>query len=188
MAQQITPMGWVAIIGGAAALGIIAEKEIGVHITAVTYAAGPNTSQVTATVTIVNHTSSQSAYTLVGYQAEASDLAKSAAPPLGLTFLERPETRFAKLVQAGLITGHWFSQPNIVAVGAGPSNPTLAQQERAIAVTVARGQQAKVNAYSGTPIDAQGVVNFWFLFPGSNVLSGVPAAAWLDPSPGMPAV
>lgn len=186
MANGISPLGLVAIAGGAIVLGIIVEREIGVKITGVTYTAGPGAQQATAAVALTNHTDTQSNYTLAGYQVTEADLTSAAPPTLGLSFLSSPETRFAKVASAGLVSGHWFSQPNIVAAGVGPANPTLAQQERAIAVSLPRGQSVTVRAYTATPENTSGVVNFWFLFAGTNVLSGVPAASWLDSAPEMP--
>ena len=177
----------VGIAAGVIGAAVLADRLIGVHIVSVTYAAGPNAHQATATVTIRNDTSSQSTYTLVGYDAAASDVAAYAPLPLGLP-IETPAARYAKLYAAQRIAGHWFSNPGIVASGAGATDPTAANAARAIPVTVARGQQVQVKAYSATPFSsAGGLYGIWFLFPGSGVLAGNPAASWFDRSP-MPAI
>lgn len=192
-------------IGGGLALLAVAgyeySKNTGVKITGVAYAKGPGSSQGTAAVTVVNHDYTASAYTLVGYQTEQA-LLNAAVGKFGI--LDSAITKFNKVAAlksyggksypAGLITGHWYSQANIQASGTGAANPTLAGQERAIGFTCPRGQSTKVMAYTATPFSdlvsagTEGLVNFWFVFSGTNTLSGKPVASWLDSKPSMPAI
>lgn len=188
-------------VGLAALLGYEVDKNIGLKIAGVTYGRGPATTQATAVVTVVNHTDSGSAYTLVGYQVEQNILT-TLIGRFGI--VDSIATKFAKIASTktwagksypnGLVEGHWYSQSNIQASGAGAVNPTLAQQERAIGFTCARGQTTRVSAYTATPFSdlvstgTVGLVNFWFVFAGTGVTGGRAVAAWLDSKPSMPAI
>lgn len=199
---------FLGILALALVIGIGVDEGlhyVGVQPTGASYVAGPQGSQATATVAIHNYTDSTSQFTVQGYQVRSDVLASIAAPPLGIGMLESALTRFNKIAAArswsgtpgvtypnGLFAGHWFSMPNVIASGAGATDPSTAQAERNIPVTVSRGKVTTIQAYTGTPFTtpaasvASAIRNFWLVLPANG--TGSPLSVYLDPKPVMPAV